>query len=101
VRVLSSSLPEQGLRMATELQPDLILLDIQLPGMDGFEVLRRLRASAQTCDIPVIAVSANAMHGDIDAALNAGFSQYLTKPLELNRLLDVVRRQLLDTETSR
>ena len=96
VQLLSAALPEQGLALAATMAPDLILLDIQLPGIDGFEVLRRLRARPETRAIPVIAVSANAMHGDVDEGLNAGFNQYLTKPLELTRLLEAVSRQLLE-----
>jgi CheY-like chemotaxis protein len=86
--------PAEGMRLAHEQQPALVLLDIQLPGMDGFDVLARLRADARTAHIPVIAVSANALPGDIDAALAAGFAAYLTKPLELELLLHSVRSVL-------
>ncbi|MBA4175522.1 MAG: hypothetical protein C0505_03020 [Leptothrix sp. (in: Bacteria)] len=85
-----AGLPEEGLAMATENPPDLVLLDIQLPGIDGFEVLRRLRAEAATRHLPVVAVSANAMHSDLDDARRAGFADYVTKPLDLVRLLAVV-----------
>ncbi|MBX3602892.1 MAG: PAS-domain containing protein [Rubrivivax sp.] len=91
VRLTSAPLPELGLDLARADRPDLILLDIQLPGMDGFEVLRRLRADAATRTIRVVAVSANAMHGDVEAALAAGFDGYLTKPLDIGELLAVVR----------
>jgi PAS domain S-box-containing protein len=94
VRVLATMVPAEGLRLAHEQQPALVLLDIQLPGMDGFDVLARLRADARTAHIPVIAVSANALPGDIDAALAAGFAAYLTKPLELELLLHSVRSVL-------
>jgi CheY-like chemotaxis protein len=89
VRLLAT-LPAEGLQLAQTQQPALVLLDIQLPGTDGFEVLSQLRAEASTSHIPVIAVSANALAGDIDAALAAGFAGYLTKPLELDLLLRAV-----------
>ena len=94
VRVLSAPLPLEGLALARSERPDLILLDIQLPGIDGFEVLRRLRADEATRTIPVVAVSANAMPSDIDAGFAAGFSAYLTKPIELEQLLATVQRLL-------
>jgi PAS domain S-box-containing protein len=94
LRLLLASLPETGLLMAAQARPDLVLLDIQLPGIDGFEVLRRLRAQPGTRDIPVVAVSANAMQSDLDAARVAGFVDYVTKPLDLHRLLAVVDRLL-------
>ncbi len=90
LRLLIASLPETGLVMAAQERPDLVLLDIQLPGIDGFEVLRRLRADERTRDIPVVAVSANAMQSDLDDARRAGFADYVTKPLDLRRLLAVV-----------
>ena len=90
LRLQMASLPETGLLMAAQAPPDLVLLDIQLPGIDGYEVLRRLRAQAATRAIPVVAVSANAMQADLDAALAAGFTDYVTKPLDLQRLLAVV-----------
>jgi hypothetical protein len=73
---------ESGVRHAVETQPDLVLLDMQLPDIDGHEVLRRLRAHARTAHVPVIALSANAMPDDIERALRAGMSDYWTKPLD-------------------
>ncbi len=92
--VHSEGLPLPGLHRAQALKPDLILLDIQLPGMSGFEVLEQLRADARTRHIPVVAVSANAMPGDVVAGRDAGFFDYLTKPLELGSLLATVERAL-------
>jgi PAS domain S-box-containing protein len=94
VRTVVAPLPLQGLEFALRERPDLVLLDIQLPGMDGFEVLRRLRANPRTQAIPVIAVSANAMQADIEAGHAAGFTAYLTKPIELELLLATVYRVL-------
>ena len=90
IRLLVAGLPGTGLAMALQARPDLVLLDIQLPEMSGFEVLARLRAQPATRDIPVIAVSANAMPDDVAEARRAGFDAYLTKPLELQRLLAAV-----------
>jgi PAS domain S-box-containing protein len=92
---LSSEMtPEAGLQLAADVVPDLILLDIQLPGLSGYDVLQRLRASARTRSIPVIAVSANAMPSDVAQGLAAGFADYITKPIELSRLLAVVSAAL-------
>ena len=95
VQTLTAALPHEGLTLAAEAAPDLILLDIQLPGIDGFEVLRRLRADVATRRIPVVAVSANAMPADIEDGRAAGFDAYLTKPVELDALLATVQRLLL------
>jgi CheY-like chemotaxis protein len=84
--LISALLPEQGLAMAVAEQPALILLDIQLPGIDGFEVLRRLRQQPATRAIPVFAVSANAMPAAIEQGRAAGFQRYLTKPLDFDLL---------------
>lgn len=97
VRLFSASVPAEGLRLVQQLLPALVLVDIQMPGMDGFEVLARLRAEETTRAIPVVAVSADAMQADIDAALAAGFLAYLTKPLNLESLLSIVRQVLSGT----
>ena len=68
-------------------KPDLVLLDVSLPGMDGIEVLQRLRASEHLRDLPVIALTAHAMAGDREKFLTAGFDDYLTKPITDETLL--------------
>ena len=83
-------LPEQGLDLAHSTRPDLVLLDIQLPGIDGYEVLRRLRQDPATRAIPVLALSANAMRSDVERGLAAGFAHYLAKPLDMRLLLAVL-----------
>lgn len=83
-----------GLDLAAAHGPDLVLLDINLPGMDGYEVLRRLRGLPGMDGVPVVAVTANAMPQDVDRGLAAGFSEYLTKPLDVERLFSVVDRLL-------
>jgi PAS domain S-box-containing protein len=77
----------RGVARAREMRPDLVLVDMQLPDFDGFEVLRRLRAAPETADIPCIAVSANAMPDDIARTLAAGFLEYWTKPINFGAFL--------------
>jgi CheY-like chemotaxis protein len=92
LRFISSNRPAEGLKLAQREKPSLLLLDIHMPEMDGYEVLARLRSSPATADIPVVAVSADAMPTDLDAAKAAGFSAYLTKPLDFEQLLQTVHR---------
>jgi two-component system, cell cycle response regulator DivK len=78
---------EQGVTMAQTGGYDLILMDMSLPGIDGWEATRRLRAQPETQTVPVIALTAHAMAGDRERALGAGCNDYDTKPVELERLL--------------
>ncbi len=84
----------QGVEMAHALQPDLILMDMSLPVLDGWEATRRLKADPATCGIPVIALTAHAMAGDQEQARAAGCDDYDTKPVELPRLLGKIDGQL-------
>jgi len=86
---------EAGLDIIMNQQLDLILLDITLPGMDGFEVLKKLQSNPVTESIPVIAVTANATPADINQGMGAGFNEYLTKPININRLNDTLDRFLM------
>ena len=81
---------ETGIELAQTQSPALILMDINLPGMDGYKALSILKADARTAHIPVIAVSANAMVGDKERGSRAGFTDYLTKPLDIVRFLAVL-----------
>jgi CheY-like chemotaxis protein len=86
--------PADGLLQAQREPPALILLDLQLPEMDGFAVFARLRAHPATQHVPVVAVSADGSSASVDAALASGFAAYLPKPLELDALLSAVQRLL-------
>ncbi len=83
LRLLTAHVPALGIELARTGRPDLILLDINMPGMDGYQVLEVLRADAVTRSIPVIALTANAMPRDIERGKAAGFSDYLTKPIDV------------------
>lgn len=85
--VVTATDGEQGLELAQAERPDLVLMDMSLPGIDGWETTRRLRAEAETASIPVIALTAHAMAGDRERALEAGCDDYDTKPVEMDRLL--------------
>jgi CheY-like chemotaxis protein len=85
---------EQGVAMATSEAPALILMDLSLPVLDGWEATRRLKAQAKTGSIPVIALSAHAMEGERARALAAGCDDFDTKPVDFPRLLDKIRALL-------
>jgi CheY-like chemotaxis protein len=87
---------EDGISLAASEPPDLVLMDLQLPGIDGMEALRRLRESPRTADIPVVAVTAQAMKQDRERALQAGFNGYLEKPISVRAFPDQVRRFISD-----
>jgi PAS domain S-box-containing protein len=87
LRIACETTGTAGIALALLLRPDLVLVDMQLPDFDGFEVLRRLRAHADTAAIPCIALSANAMPEDIELALAAGFADYWTKPIDFRAFL--------------
>lgn len=91
-----ASSAEVGMEMASAEPPALILMDINLPGMDGFQALALLKADPKTAHIPVIAVSANAMKGDVSRGLEAGFDDYLTKPLDVGKFMELLDRILQD-----
>jgi len=94
IEMSSAHDPFLGMDLAYEYVPDLILLDINLPGITGFDVLDRLRENEKTKSIPVVAISANAMKKDIENGLSAGFDDYITKPIDVTALLQVVREKL-------
>jgi two-component system cell cycle response regulator DivK len=85
--VVIAATGEEGLAKAASEAPDLVLMDMSLPVMDGWEATRRLKADPSTAAIPVIALTAHAMSGDRQKAVEAGCNDYDTKPIELDRLL--------------
>jgi len=85
---------EQGVAMAQSERPALVLMDVSLPVVDGWEATRRLKADPRTRSIPIIALTAHAMTGDRDKALAAGCDDFETKPVELSRLLDKIQALL-------
>ena len=97
--VLTAETAEAGIELARRERPDLILMDINLPGMNGLAALKELRRHSATCDIPVFALSAAATVADIDRGAAAGFERYLTKPYDIRDLLSAVREKLMEGET--
>ena len=89
--LLVASDGEQGVAMAAQELPDLVLMDQSLPGIDGWEAARRIKASPVTRHIPVIALTANAMSGDREKALAAGCNDFDTKPVDIERLVEKIR----------
>ena len=92
VELLKAKTAELGLELAREYQPGLILLDINLPGMDGYEALEHLKASPLTEDIPVIALSAHSMSADVERAREAGAQDYLVKPYSIAEFFMLIDR---------
>ncbi len=88
--VVEATTGEQGVALAMESRPDLILMDLQLPGIDGSEALRSIRSDPRTQAIPVVAVSAFAMKADRERAYREGFNGYLEKPISVRSLPDQV-----------
>jgi two-component system cell cycle response regulator DivK len=88
--VLVASDGAQGVTMAAAEQPNLILMDLSLPVLDGWEATRRIKAAPETRNIPVIALTAHAMAGDREKAIAAGCDDFDTKPVEMSRLLDKI-----------
>jgi two-component system cell cycle response regulator DivK len=84
----------EAVRFARELKPDLIILDLHMPGLDGFGVIQELRGDVQFAQTPIIALTASAMQGDRERALSMGFTGYITKPIRLGALRGEVERLL-------
>ena len=92
--VLTAEDGKKGCEMAAAERPDIILMDLEMPVVDGWEATRRLKGNPQTRDIPVIALSAHAFAGEREKALAAGCNEFDTKPIEFDRLVATVRRIL-------
>lgn len=95
--VIEATCGEDGVRLAAQRRPDLILMDLQLPGIDGTEALRQIRESVTGGDVPVVAVTASAMNEDRDRAYAAGFDGYVLKPISVRDL----QKQVYDFLTIR
>lgn len=93
-KLIVTDTAESGLKKIKKKKIDLIIMDINLPGMDGYDALKYLKANVATKDIPVIALSATADDGNIKKGLEAGFNQYITKPVKLNNLISVLHSEL-------
>jgi len=95
-QLITAETGEESVEMAVKEHPDLILMDISLPGIDGYEAMQQIRSNEATSNIPVIAISGNALQEDIDRALSLGFYDYLTKPINLEVLLQIIERLMSD-----
>jgi CheY-like chemotaxis protein len=93
-QILTAEAAADGLRVAATERPDLILMDLHLPGMSGYDATRHLKADPATAAIPVVALTARAMRGDDEKAIEAGCNAYLTKPLDAQVLRKTLRRFL-------
>lgn len=94
--ILEATNGEDAIRMAMDQTPDIIVMDIQLPKMDGYEATRRLRQMNRLNRTPIIALTAHAMKGDEDKALQAGFDRYVSKPIDVTVFRSLIRAYLAD-----
>jgi signal transduction histidine kinase/ActR/RegA family two-component response regulator len=101
LRLLSAAEGSIGIEFARAYRPDVILMDINLPGISGIDAMRVLRADPSTAHIPIIALSANAVPRDIAKALDAGFSSYITKPIRVDHFMETLDAALKDSQSSR
>jgi PAS domain S-box-containing protein len=98
IKLIEADTAEAGLALAETIRPDLIFMDINLPGMDGYQALHKLQHSHRLKGVPVVAVTANAMTGEEERGLAAGFQAYLTKPFKIEKLYDLLDRLLIEPE---
>ncbi|MWV44084.1 response regulator [Paenibacillus sp. HJL G12] len=101
IRLLKADSAEQAIELLGQDRPDLIIMDIQLPGMDGYEALDYLKSREDTRDIPIVAVSSYAMDSDVARGLQAGFAEYITKPINLKFFLERVKELIKQAAVSR
>ncbi|WP_433945684.1 response regulator [Paenibacillus sp. SN-8-1] len=92
--LIGAASAEEGIEIAIQGQPDLIFMDIQLPGMNGYEALEELRSREETRHIPVLAVSSFAQKSDIEKGIQAGFADYITKPFQLKAFKNLIEQWL-------
>ena len=97
-QLVSVCMAEQGMEQVRSDPPDMILMDINLPGMDGLTALKLLKSSAETWDIPIIAITADARTNDLEMGRIAGFNAYVTKPVDVSNLIQVIEKTFDDFE---
>ena len=90
IRLMTAVTGNGGIKIASVSLPDVILMDINLPDINGFEALKILRSDPATAHIPIVAITANAMASDIERGLEAGFFRYITKPIKVNELMEAL-----------
>jgi two-component system cell cycle response regulator DivK len=100
-RTIEAESAEAGLPLAAEQKPDLVLMDIHLPGMNGIEALKKLRASPPTSAIPVLAFTASVMPQDRREIMGAGFDGFVSKPINLKEFIAAIAKALADGQTGR
>ena len=98
ISVKAASNGQEGLALLDEFTPDLILLDLSMPVMDGWETRKRLQSNEKTQHIPVVALTAHAMAGDKERALSAGFDGYVSKPINVLTFVDDVRNSMKNNQ---
>ena len=92
--VITAEDGEKGYEMVCTERPDIVLMDLEMPGISGWEAAKRIKSNPETCDIPVLALSAHALAGEREKALAAGCDEFDTKPVEFDRLVAKLRRLL-------
>ena len=92
--IMKATSGEEALRVTSEQPPDLILMDIHLPGMDGLSVVKQMKEDARTQRIPILALTAHAMRGDRDRFLQAGCDGYISKPIDVKSFIPAIQRYL-------
>ena len=91
LKVFTANNGKDGVEMAKSLSPDLIILDVMMPQMDGYEVMQKIRQDPQFLSLPIIALTAKAMKGDREKCIEAGASDYISKPIDNEQLLSLLR----------
>jgi len=94
VRIATAENGHEAIALARELTPSLVLMDLKMPGLDGWEATRQLKADPETAGIPIIAVTAQAMVGDRERAIEAGCDGYVTKPIDVQAFSSLLRERL-------
>ena len=94
IHLIVAHTSELGLELAKVVGPELILMDINLPGMNGYQLLEIFKSDQHLCNVPIIAITANAMPGDIERGKKSGFADYVTKPIHMETFFDAIERCL-------